>query len=477
MKDSSWNRLIEKIHEGNVVPVIGSRLLVATDGQSSLQAQIAQRVLDEFQASREENGKAPLPPFSDPLPPFRELNELVARLKSLRDLVDSRELQDLYEFVHHAIRDVTSNPAFVVPEPIRQLSEIADFRLFVTVTPDDWLARSLRRRCAVEEVIHSPNLPGSEGKDLPRDWCETPGEVYLLYLFGKERSAPMFAIHDEDLLEYAHNVITRGTGHVPRGFLDELQQRNLLLVGCNFPDWLTRFLLRATNRRRLSEQDNRSWMIEPLQPEESLTRFLRSYSKETEILSQDPPVEFVAELHRRWVAANAAGLRDDSARKKEETVPPGAMFFISYSRQTDRAQVEKLYQVLLGLGVTENEIWFDRKTIEPGEDFKRRIIDGIHSCRYFLPLLSRAADSREQGYVFTEWGEASQRNKEMNRLFLVPVIVDANYEPQKYRQESVWKWGQQNLHFGYAPEGNPDDQLLAKLKDLVRDARRGNEAA
>ena len=63
MKDSSWTRLIEKIHEGNVVPVIGSRLLVATDGQSSLQAQIAQRVLDEFQASREENGKAPLPRF------------------------------------------------------------------------------------------------------------------------------------------------------------------------------------------------------------------------------------------------------------------------------------------------------------------------------------------------------------------------------------------------------------------------------
>ena len=41
---------------------------------------------------------------------------------------------------------------YAIPEPIRQLAEIADFRLFVTLTPDDLLARSLRKRCAVNEI-------------------------------------------------------------------------------------------------------------------------------------------------------------------------------------------------------------------------------------------------------------------------------------------------------------------------------------
>ncbi len=474
MRDSAWKRLIEKIHEGNVVPVIGSRLLVGADGQSSLQAQIAQRVLKEFDACRQEKGRPPLPACLEPLPPFRELSEVIAQL---RGIVDAQELQQVpYECVHHAIRDITSTADFAIPAPIRQLSEIADFRLFVTLTPDDLLARSLRRRCAVREVVHSPNLPTSEGKDLPRDWNETPGEVHVLYLFGKECSSPMFAIHDEDLLEYAHNVITRGS-HVPTGFLDELQQRNLLLLGCNFPDWLTRFFLRATNRKRLSERVNQSWMIEPMQPEESLTRFLEAYSKETEILSQDPPIEFVAELHRRWMAEHGARLEDDPDRKREEQVPPRAMFFLSYSRQTDLVRVEKLYQVLLTLGVTESEVWFDRKTIEPGEDFGRRIIDGIHGCRYFLPLLSRSADRREEGFVFTEWDEATKVNRRMNRSFLLPIIVDVEYEPDKYRQASVWKWTYDKLDFGHAPEGEPNGQLLAKLRDLVRDARRGNQAA
>ncbi|HYW45100.1 MAG TPA: toll/interleukin-1 receptor domain-containing protein [Bryobacteraceae bacterium] len=465
MNDSAWKRLIEKIHESNVVPILGPRLLVGADGQSSLEAQIAQSVLDrsrnELEASGRNIGAAPLPPF-------RELNELVARL---RGIVDP---QDLYDYVHEAIREATSSAKFEIPAPIRQLSEIADFRLFVTLTPDDLLARSLRRRCTVQEVVHSPSLPTSEGRDLPRDWKERPGEAYVLYLFGKARSAPMFAIHDEDVLEYAHNVITRGS-QVPTGFLDELQQRNLLLVGCNFPDWLTRFFLRATNRKRLSEKANRSWVIEPLLPEESLTCFLRSYSKETEILSQTPPVEFVAELHQRWMAEHGAGL-GSAGRQGEEVIPRGAMFFISYSRGTDQARAQELFQALLGLGVTESEVWFDRNSVEPGEDFKRRIIEGIHGCRYFLPLLSRAADSREEGFVFTEWREASERKRGMNREFLLPIIVDVEYEPEKYQSRPVWEWRQQSLHFGHASQGDPDNQLVDKLRNLVRDARRGSAA-
>jgi len=145
----------------------------------------------------------------------------------------------------------------------------------------------------------------SEVTDLPVGWHTRSGEVHLLYLFGKSRSAPMFAIHDEDVLEYAHNVIARGS-HVPSRFLGELQERILLLIGCDFPDWLSRFFLRVTNKSRLSEKDKREWMIEQLGPEESLTCFLRSYSTATEILPDTPPVQFVAELHRRWMAERAA---------------------------------------------------------------------------------------------------------------------------------------------------------------------------
>src|SRR5262249_55685879 len=145
------------------------------------------------------------------------------------------------------------------------------------------------------------------------------GEAHLLYLFGKSSSAGMvFAIHDEDVLEYAHKVIVQGNQVLGR-FLGALQQRSLLLLGCNFPDWLSRFFLRVTNKNRLSERDKRAWMVEHPGPEKPLTCFLRSYSTATEILADTSPVQFVAELHRRWKA------EQDSAVVTGADLRPGAV--------------------------------------------------------------------------------------------------------------------------------------------------------
>lgn len=333
MNEATWRRLLDRIRNGLVVPVVGPRLMLEPDGRNSLQARVAESLLASYDMEIEA-----------PLPRFRELNEAVSRL--LSKAKDGPKLQDLYADVDYAINKILRASNYAIPESVRQLTEIADFRLFVTLMPDDLLARGLRQRCAVNEIIHSPALPSSEVTDLPNNWAERLGEeAYLLYLFGKSRPAPMFAIHDEDNLEYAYNVIA-GVSRVT-SFLEALQQRYLLLLGCNFPDWLSRFFLRATSPSRLSEESTRrELLIEQLKPTESLTIFLESYSKETEILSDIPPVEFVSELHRRWKEEHDSG-NGKIGKPKKEQVPAGIMFFISYSRKTDLPRAESLYQALL----------------------------------------------------------------------------------------------------------------------------------
>lgn len=459
MEEASWKRLLGQIRDGFVVPIVGCRLLVDANGKSDLQAKVAKQVLAA-------HGQKP---DDDTLPPFRELNEAVTRVREN----GSAKLQDIYADVDEAIRGVTGAEDFVIPTPILHLAEITGFCLFVTLTPDDSLARSLRRHRAVNEIVHSPKLPTSERKDLPHDWTERRGEVQLLYLLGKSRPAPMFAIHDEDVLEYAHNVISRGS-QVPTSFIAELQQRNLLLIGCNFPDWLSRFFLRATRQSRLGSQaeDRREWLVEPLKPEESLTCFLRSYSKDTEILSEAEPMHFVAELHRRWMAEYRVDQRPPVS-STGGSMPSQAMFFISYSRKTDLTRAESLYQALLKLGVMESEVWFDRQNIEPGQDLRLRILDGIRHCRYFLALLSYEGDRREEAFVFDEWQEANVRMKSMNREFVFPVIVDAEYDPMRYTARPVLDGDWARLLFCHAPEGVPDAPMTAKLTHLLRQARRG----
>ncbi len=455
MTEAAWRRLLELIQEGFVVPVVGSRLLVGADGRTSLQAQVAERLLADYEV-----------PIEQPLPPFRELNEAVTRL--LQKGNTGARLQDLYADVHRAIETVTAASHYAIPGPIRELAEIAGFRLFVTLTPDGLLARSLRQRCAVNEVVHSPTPLNTDESDLPADWAKRPGEVYVLYLFGKSSAAPTFAIHDEDVLEYAHNIIAREK-YVPGQFLNELRQRYLLLIGCNFPEWLSRFFLRATSASRLRER--REWLIEELKPDESLTCFLHSYSRDTEILSDVSPAEFVAELHRRWMAEHGAGQVRPSV-VPDEKVPRGTMFFISYSRKTDLPRAERLYQALLRLGVGTDEVWFDRHTIEPGQDFRQQILLGIRSCRYFLALLSEAANDREEAFVFDEWQEANARKKGMNRDFVFPVVVEQRFLPEHYTARPVRDGDWARVDFCHAPDGEPDERMTAKLTQLVREARK-----
>lgn len=456
MNDRSWDRLLRSIEDGLVVPVLGRQLFTGPEGSDEgLQSQVARRLL-EF------HGRDP---DAEPLPRFRELDEAVSRIKHDCDL------QDLYADVHDIIGELTADGERSAPEPIRQIAAITHFRLFVTLTPDDLLARCLRRRCAVNEVVHSPYLPTSEGSDLPNDWQSRPAEVQLLYVFGKSRPAPMFAIHAEDVLEYAHNIIARG-GHVPVKFLGELQQRSLLLIGCCFPEWLARFFLRLTNQRRLSDtQRRREWLIESLRPEGGLIRFLRTYSQETEILSDIPPHEFVRQLHQRWLTRHGAAEPLAAAGPSAaETVPPGCMFFISYCRSTDLPAAERLFAALVAEGVAREEIWFDRTALEPGQDFRDRILDGIRSCRYFVPLVSRPADALDEKFFRREWGEAADRAKGIQgRTFVVPLIVDADYQPQLYQR--VPRDWQDGLDFGHAPAGCPDERTSSLLKRLIRAER------
>jgi hypothetical protein len=61
----------------------------------------------------------------------------------------------------------------------------------------------------------------------------------------------------------------------------------------------------------------------------------------------------------------------------------------------------------------------------------------------------------------------------MNREFVIPVIVDADYEPKLYIAKPIRDGDWEKLDFGHAPEGVPDKRLEAKLKHLLREARKG----
>ncbi|WP_232056827.1 MULTISPECIES: toll/interleukin-1 receptor domain-containing protein [Methylomonas] len=459
LDDRFWNRLIKAIDDGRVVPVVGGQLLSWQIGGSTqtLQQRIAAKLLanNDFDL----NGRV--------LAPMQELHHAVSLLKADADI----NVDNLYADIADALEAECAGPDFQLPTALQQLAAISSFKLLVSLTADTLLAQALRKRVAVNEIVHSPYLPTSEAGDLPADWLKRPGEANVLYLFGKAQAAQVYAIHDEDTLEYSHNLLARGA-NVPARFLGELQQRSLLFLGSQFPDWLSRFLLRLTNQNRLSEKRTSAWLVNDAVSQSEFNTFLQEFSRETKLINQLPPAAFVDELYRRWQAKHTPAAEAAAGQEQNQGGDPASVaFFISYSRATDLPAAEKLFQILQEQGLTAREIWFDREAIEPGGDFQKLIFDGIKSCRYFLPLISAAADRFDEKFFYREWDAAIDRSKAIRgREFILPIILDEDYRPQAYsRVPDEWR---SRIDFGHAPGGVANERTRDHLKNLIRELRR-----
>ena len=113
------------------------------------------------------------------------------------------------------------------------------------------------------------------------------------------------------------------------------------------------------------------------------------------------------------------------------------------------------------------------RQLDPGDRWEEEILAGIRrDVRLFVPMISVNTERREEGYVFKEWGEALKRSTGiLRRRFIVPVVVDAEYDgnPARYRQlqEEL-----RQFQFGHAPGGEPTDALTRTLTDEIRAMRR-----
>jgi len=93
-----------------------------------------------------------------------------------------------------------------------------------------------------------------------------------------------------------------------------------------------------------------------------------------------------------------------------------------------------------------------------------------------VPLISKSTETRAEGYVFREWGEALRRSEAIiRRRFIVPVVIDPGYDgnPAGYKQMQE---GLRTFQFGFAPEGRPDASLRTALTEEIRAMRRKEEA-
>lgn len=433
---SHWDQLLQRIRKKKVVPIIGKDLLVmdpaTSGGAESLHRYLASRLVERLAESLKAEGREAN--FNGPL--SYSLNDAFYLCSSM-GLTAGEVRYSLLEILKEA-------PAQVISRPLQQLAEIRDFELLITTTFDKRLEQAIAlagtgasRREPKAFAFEKLSEDDETITDVPAAREYTSEEPAIYYLMGRlENTESEIVLTEEDLLERVCTLFSENRARAPHNLLNELSGKDLLLLGCRFSDWLGRFFLRAARRQRISSQATggcggglMEYVIDEDTPDnKDLVVFMQRFPTRFRIYRSPGAVAFVDELRTAWAAkfpdriapfAAEAQNEPDPAATMPIEAPPGALF-ISYSREDDRA-VKRLHRSLGGYN-----IWYDQKKLQFAEDWEQTIRTNIATCRYFMPIISRSTERRQEGFFWKEWNLAVERSKGMQPgvPFILPVVIE-----------------------------------------------------
>jgi hypothetical protein len=444
-----WEDLLNYIEERRVIPIVGPELL-------KVDTESGPRLLHDWLA---EKLAARLGVDPAPLGPAVSLNDVVCTYLAGRGR---------REEAYTRLRTIMREASFAPPLPLRQLAEITDFNLYVSMTFDPLLEQAVNAvrfggAAQTEVIAYAPNRVA----DLPVERDDLPRPV-VYHLLGRLSASPTYVISDEDMLEF---VCALQSEHLtPEKLFHALEHSHLLVIGSDFSNWLARLFLRMIKRRRLSDPRDVGEILADSHSlrDVRLVSFLQQVSVRTRLFGGAEA--FVAELHRRWTArrggapaAPGAGAAPVRFLPPAREMPENAVF-VSYARE-DLPAVQRLKAALEAAGLT---VWFDMDRLEGGDDYDRKIRGNIARCSFFLPVISATTQRRHEGYFRREWNYAVDRTYGMadGAVFILPVCIDATPEagaivPERFKA----------FHFSRAPGGEPPVEFARRLQELFN-ARR-----
>ena len=443
-----WDLLLASIEEGRVIPVVGPELLAfERDGCTAhLHDQLAAALRTRLGISGE--------PTHGP----------TALSRVAGQFLDGGGQRGMLYSTLHAILSTTK---IATPRPLLQLAQIDPFRLFVSTTFDRFMQRALdeARFGGDPRTITRVYSLRTKVEDLPCDPLALEAPL-VFQIFGRSSTIADFAVTDEDLLEFVHALQT--VDRRPRLLFDAMRDYNLLVLGCSFPDWLTRFFVRALSDSRLLDPRSTLETIadDRTASDPDLGEFLRQCK--VTVYQGGGTLQFVDELWRRWQSEHPQGSAELVAAAEPATpvpeIAPGGIF-LSYASQ-DRQAVLALKAGLEGAGL---EVWYDQRRLEAGDVYERKIKRNIEACTFFFPVISAEACRRLEGYYRKEWYWAIERSRrfEASFPFIQPIVVDdVPYDVAGVPEEFV------NRHWQRFPGGTPTPEFLDLTKQRIRDLRK-----
>ncbi len=394
-----WERLLNEIEAGNVVPVIGPDLLVnphyvKNTNETPFAENIHQQLISYIAS---QTGVTSFP---------RTFSQLVFDENYKRHVRDKDKIYNLiYQVLTNIdlIKEINGEPS----DLLMDLLGTKKFPFVITTSFTPIVENAMKSIWGEVRVLTFNNDPQGSAWETGGD-IRTPKDLNypsVYYMFGNacsKRKDARFVVTDSDMMTFCGSWI-RGTG-VPRTLTEALKNKYLLILGNNYSDWLFRFIWSAL---RTNTIDMKSDVIVNNNAEETFKQFL----ERLEIFFQESPEEVITRIKNEMQQRNSESTQSRSLYETD--------VFISYSH-SDRSIAQKLYDRLRENGIS---VWFDDYSIPRGEGWEAKIQDGINHSRLFVPILSRNVEQESivPHEYRTEWNIAAKLSLKIGgKKFIMP---------------------------------------------------------
>lgn len=291
----------------------------------------------------------------------------------------------------------------------------------------------------------------------------------IYHLFGEAQQYSDNWVHNETsllrFLHYLHNLDSS-----PSILADYLKNRGTLFLGCDFPDWLFRFLWYSMSIKRdpqFKPNQTAGYWFGENSNESSFSLFLQEISYR--------PQEDVDSILNAVVAKLASHQRNDEF---SHSLPYD--IFLSHASEDDDLCEEIADKLQSRWGL---RVWFDRagSTEIVDGNYYQQFADGIKNSRFFMPIVTehymikfmQAKLGGETAGLVEETSLAveNMREKYPNQVYSLPVIKAGdrlyNFELNATNLEKRFSSGQSPVlppslfyhiqFFFYKEEGDSND--------------------
>lgn len=411
-----WDELIEKIIQGEVVPVIGPEFLAKDDENENLWVNPHQELINMLAESK------------NITPNHQSFSELL-----YDDAFPASERKEIYDMLGEAfepeIREADSGKIseeciFQPSELLIKLLKICKFRFVITTSFTPLVEYALKGiyGSGNVRVMNFNNNPTGNEDLMDVDAIQKP-TVY--YMFGRVcRQKERYVVNDSDMLSFCRSWLS----NAPSTLVSVLKNKYLLFLGNNYSDWLCRFIWYSMKTELQTEP--KGMVVNP-DANESLLQFM----KRIDAFTQKDPKSVIEKIEQLVTE------REKSQEKIKYQKPDlNTDVFISYSRR-DSVVVEKLYEELTAKGL---RVWYDKENLGIGDKFMEEIKFAIKKTRVFVPVLSHVIEEeKNQSHPYrTEWDTAMEVASTYGRNFILPICekdfdFDKSNIPEKLQQHNA----------------------------------------